>query len=82
MKSLRSPVYPVSGLPITPRGIFRNLGIPQKSKWRRNVTEYLSKLDFGEFYKTAKLQHFFSNGLVTEGVQSLKFDREFPKILM
>ena len=26
MKSLRSPIFPVSGLPITPRGIFRNFG--------------------------------------------------------
>ena len=57
------------------------LGIPQKSKWRRNVTEYLSKLEVGEFYKTAKLKHFIFNGLVTDGVQSLKFDREFPEIL-
>ena len=57
------------------------LGIPQKSKWRRNVTKYLSKLEVGEFYKTAKLEHFISNGLVTDGVQSLNFDensREFP----
>ena len=58
------------------------LGIPQKSKWRRNVTRYLSKLEVGEFYKTAKLEHFISNGLVTDGVQSLNFDGEFPGILM
>ena len=58
------------------------LGIPQKSKWRRNVTEYLSKLEVGEFYKTAKLEHFISNGLVTDGVQSSKFEGEFPGILM
>ena len=55
------------------------LGIPQKSKWRRNVTKYLSKLEVGEFYKTAKLEHFISNGLVTDGVQSLNFDGEFPE---
>ena len=58
------------------------LGIPQKSKWRHNVTEYLSKLEVGEFYKTAKLEHFISNGLVTDGVQSSKFEGEFPGILM
>ena len=56
------------------------LGIPQKSKWRRNVIKYLSKLEVGEFYKTAKLEHFISNGLVTDGVQSLNFDGEFPGI--
>ena len=56
------------------------LGIPQKSKWRRNVTKNLSKLEVGEFYKTAKLEHFISNGLVTDGVQSLNFDGEFPGI--
>ena len=66
-----------------PPGKFsENLGIPQKIKWRRNVTEYLSKLEVGEFYETAKLQHFSLNGLVTDGVQSLKFDQDFPKILM
>ena len=58
------------------------LGIPQKSKWRRNVTKFLSKLEVSKFYKTAKLEHFISNGLVTDVVQSLKFDGEFPKILM
>ena len=58
------------------------LEIPQKSKWRRNVTEYLSKLEVGEFYKTTKLEHFISNGLVTDGVQSSKFEGEFPRILM
>ena len=58
------------------------LGIPQKSKWRRNVIKYLSKLGVDEFYKTAKIEHFISNGLVTDGVQSLNFDGEFPKILM
>ena len=58
------------------------LGIPQKSKWRRNVTRYLSKLEVGEFYRNAKLEHFISNGLVTDGVQSLNFDEEFPEILM
>ena len=56
------------------------LGIPQKSKWRRNVIKYLSKLEVDEFYKTAKLEHFISNGLVTDGVQSLNFDGEFPGI--
>ena len=56
------------------------LGIPQKSKWRRNVTEFLSELEVGEFYKTTKLEHFISNGLVTDGVQILNFDGEFPKI--
>ena len=35
------------------------LGIPQKSKWRRNVTKYLSKLEVGEFYKTAKIRTFY-----------------------
>ena len=58
------------------------LGIPQKSKWRRNVTRYLSKLEVGEFYRNAKLQHFILNGLVTDGVQSLNFDQEFPGIPM
>ena len=58
------------------------LGIPQKSKWRRNVTKFLSKLEVSKFYKTAKLEHFISNGLVTDVVQSLKFDEEFPWILM
>mgnify|MGYP003435064694 FL=1 len=58
------------------------LGIPQKSKWRRNVIKYLSKLEVGEFYNTAKLEHFISNGLVTDGVQSLNFDQEFPGIPM
>ena len=67
---------------LPPAKFSENLGIPQKSKWRRNVTEYLSKLEVGEFYKTAKLEHFISNGLVTDGVQSLKFDGEFPGILM
>ena len=56
------------------------LGIPQKSKWRRNVTKFLSKLEVSKFYKTAKLEHFISNGLVTDGVQILNFDGEFPKI--
>ena len=58
------------------------LGIPQKSKWRRDVTRYQSKLEVGEFYRNAKLQHFISNGLVTDGVQSLNFDQEFPGIPM
>ena len=58
------------------------LGIPQKSKWRRNVTGYLSKLGVGQFYETTKLEHFISNGLVTDGVQNLKFDEEFSGILM
>ena len=58
------------------------LEIPQKSKWRRNVTNYLSKIEVVEFYETAKLEHFISNGLVTDGVQSLKFEGEFPEILM
>ena len=58
------------------------LGIPQKPKWRCNVIIYLSKLEVNEFYKTAKLEHFISNGLVTDGVQSSKFEGEFPKILM
>ena len=39
---------------ITPAEFSEILGIPQKSKWRRNVTKYLSKLEVGEFYKTAK----------------------------
>ena len=56
------------------------LGIPQKSKWRRNVITYLSKLEVGKFYNTAKLEHFISNGLVTDGVQSLNFDGKFPGI--
>ena len=43
---------------------------------------YLSKIEVGEFYKTAKLEHFISNGLVTDGVQNSKFEREFPEILM
>ena len=59
--------------------ILRN---PQKSKWRRNVTNYLSKIEVVEFYETAKLEHFISNGLVTDGVQSSKFEEEFPEILM
>ena len=42
--------------------------------------KYLSKLEVDEFYKTAKLEHFISNGLVTDGVQSLNFDGEFPGI--
>ena len=58
------------------------LGIPQKSKWRRNVIKYLSKLEVDEFYKTAKLEHFISNGLVTHGVQNMNFDQEFPGIPM
>ena len=58
------------------------LRIPQKSKWRCNVTEYLTKLKVGKFHKTVKLEHFISNGLVTDGVQSSKFDKEFPGILM
>ena len=56
------------------------LGIPQKSKWRRNVTEFLHKLQIGPFYKIAELEHFISNGLATDSVQSLNFDGELPKI--
>ena len=44
--------------------------------------KYLSKIEVGEFYKTAKLEHFISNGLVTDGVQISKFEEEFPGILM
>ena len=58
------------------------LGIPQKSKWRRNVIKYLYELEVDKFYKTAKLKHFILNGLVTDGVQSSKFEGEFPRILM
>ena len=58
------------------------LGIPQKSKWRRNVTKFLSKLEIGPFYKIAELEHFISDGLATDSVLSLNFDREFPGILM
>ena len=65
---------------LPPAEFYEILGIPQKSKWRRNVIKYLSKLEVYEFYKTAKLEHFISNGLVTDGVQSLNFDGEFPGI--
>ena len=67
---------------LPPAEFSENLGIPQKSKLRRSVTIYLSKLEVGEFYKIAKLEHFISNGLITDGVQSSKFDGEFPGILM
>ena len=55
------------------------LGIFQKSKWRRNVTKYSSKLEVGEFYKTTTLELFISNGLVTDGVQNSKFEMEIPE---
>ena len=58
------------------------LEIPQKSKWRCDVITYLSKIEVGEFYKTARLEHFISNGLVTDGVESSKFEEEFSGILM
>ena len=58
------------------------LEIPQKSKWRRNVITYLPKIEVGGFYKTAKKEHSISNGSVTDGVQSSKFEEEFPGILM
>ena len=57
------------------------LEIPQKIKWRPNVSRYLSKIEVGEFYKTAELEHFILNGLVTDGVQSSKFEEEFSWIL-
>ena len=56
------------------------LGIPQKSKWRRNVTKFLFKLQIGPFYKIAEIKHFISNGLATDGVQSLNFDGDLPEI--
>ena len=56
------------------------LGIPQKSKWSRNVIKYSSKLEVGEFYKTAKPEHFILNGWVTDSVQSSNFDGKFPRI--
>ena len=59
---------------LPPAEFSKILGIPQKSKWRCNVIKYLSKLEVGEFYKTAKLEHFILNGLVTVGVQISKFD--------
>ena len=65
---------------LPPAEFYEILGIPQKSKWRLNVIKYLSKLEVDEFYKTAKLEHFISNGLVTGGVQSWNFDEEFPGI--
>ena len=55
------------------------LGIPQKSKWRRNVTEFLYKLQIGPFYKIAELEHFISNGLATDSVLSLNFDGNYQK---
>ena len=57
------------------------LEIPQKFKWRPNVSRYLSKIEVGEFYKIAELEHFILNGLVTDGVQSSKFEEEFSWIL-
>ena len=83
MKSLRSPIFPGSGLPITPRGILENFGnSPKNPNDVLNVSSrYLSKIEVSEFYKTAELEHFISNGLVTDGVQSSKFEGEFPEIL-
>ena len=63
-----------------PRNFPKFREFPKNSKWRRDVTKNQSKLEVSEFYKSAKLEHFISNGLVTDGVQSLNFDGEFPGI--
>ena len=53
---------------LPPAEFSENLGIPQKIELRRDVTKNQYKLEVSEFYKTAKLEHFISNGLVTDGV--------------
>ena len=44
---------------LPPAEFSENFRIPQKSKWRRNVTRYLHKLEVGEFYRNCETRTFY-----------------------